>query len=112
MPWRLLIFLLIMTLVIFFAGFNINNEADISFGFYTIKDVPIFISLFISFLLGAFIMLPFTIFKKKPSKKKIEKEEKKEKKKAEEENKRQKKKSRNKKSDTSEVPLSEDTLKE
>ena len=99
MPWRLIVFLLIMTVVIFFAGFNINNEADISFGFYTLEGVPIFISLFIAFLLGAFIMLPFTIFKKKPSQKKIDKEEKKERKKTEEKAKKQNKKNRKSKKD-------------
>lgn len=59
-PWKLVIFLIILAFVVFFAGFNITNVSTISFGFYKIEDVPIFISLFVAFLLGAFVMLPFT----------------------------------------------------
>ncbi len=58
-PWKMIFFLIILAFVVFFAGFNITNVSDISFGFYTIKDVPIFISLFIAFIIGALIMIPF-----------------------------------------------------
>lgn len=59
-PWKLIIFLIILAFVVFFAGFNINNISSISFGFFKLEEVPIFLSLFIAFLLGAFVMLPFT----------------------------------------------------
>ena len=61
----MIFFLLVLAIVVFFAGFNITNVSDISFGFYTIVDVPIFISLFIAFLAGAVVMLPFVAKKKK-----------------------------------------------
>ena len=65
-------FLAVLALVVFFAGFNITNVSDISFGFYTITDVPIFISLFIAFLVGTIVMIPF-LAKKKTKKKAKEK---------------------------------------
>ena len=70
MPWRMAFFLIILALVVFFAGFNITNVSDISFGFYTIENVPIFISLFISFLVGTLVMIPFVAKSKVKSKKK------------------------------------------
>ena len=64
MPWRLIAFLIVLTLVVLFAGFNITNESDISFGFYTLTKVPVFLSLFIAFLLGTFLVLPFAVRKR------------------------------------------------
>ena len=64
-PWKMIFFLVILAFVVFFAGFNITNVSDISFGFYTIKDVPIFISLFIAFAAGVVVMLPFCLTKKR-----------------------------------------------
>lgn len=89
-PWKLIFFLIILTLVILFAGFNIRNTVDISLGFTIYEEVPIFIALFIAFLLGNFVMLPFALGKNRRTKKakeekarkKLEKEEQKEAKKA------------------------------
>lgn len=64
MPGRLIAFLVVLTLVVLFAGFNITNVSDISFGFYTLTKVPVFLSLFIAFLLGTFLMLPFAFRKR------------------------------------------------
>lgn len=60
-PWRLIFFLVVLTIVVLFAGFNLNNKADISFGFWSLTQVPIFLSLFIAFLVGCFVMLPFAV---------------------------------------------------
>jgi uncharacterized integral membrane protein len=73
MPWKLIAFILIIGLVVVFIGFNIENKSDISFGFAVIEDVPIFISLFTAFLLGAIVALPFTISKNRKSKSKLKK---------------------------------------
>ncbi len=72
-PWKMIFFLIILAFVVFFAGFNLTNVSDISFGFYKLVDVPIFISLFIAFIVGALVMLPFVIKsgKGKADKKKI-----------------------------------------
>ena len=64
-PWKMVFFLAILAIVVFFAGFNITNVSDISFGFYTVIDVPIFISLFIAFIAGALVMIPFVAGKNK-----------------------------------------------
>ncbi|MFW5801340.1 MAG: LapA family protein [Spirochaeta sp.] len=53
----------------FFIGYNLENTADISVVFYTFEDVPIFFSMFGSFLIGVIIMLPFVFGK--PLKKKL-----------------------------------------
>jgi uncharacterized integral membrane protein len=70
MPWRLILFLIVLALVVAFAGFNIQNTATISFGFYTLESVPIFLSLFASFFLGVLVMLPFTLGRRRRNRKK------------------------------------------
>ena len=65
MPWRLFLTLLLCTLLIVFVGLNLDNRASISFGFYTFNDVPVFVSMFISFVCGAVVMLPFTFGRRK-----------------------------------------------
>lgn len=81
MPWRLVLFLIVLGLFVAFAGLNAGHATDISFGFHTFESIPIFISLFAAFLLGALIVLPFTVFrrsKKKPKEPKLKKETRKE----------------------------------
>lgn len=63
MPWKLIFFLVLMGLVVFFAGFNLDNSSDVSFGFRTFEDVPIFLSLAIAFFGGAAVTLPFSFRK-------------------------------------------------
>lgn len=65
MPWRLIAFLVVLALVVAFVGFNIQNTASISFGFYTLEAVPVFLSLFAAFFLGVLVMLPFTLGKRR-----------------------------------------------
>lgn len=66
-PWKLIIFLIIFTIVVLFAGFNIgpeNRTRTISFIFTEVHDVPVFLSIFISFIAGAIIIIPFTLRKR------------------------------------------------
>jgi uncharacterized integral membrane protein len=65
MPWRLIVFVIILGFVVVFAGFNVNNVSDVSFGFRVAEDVPIFISLFFAFAVGVVIMLPFVVGRSK-----------------------------------------------
>lgn len=58
MPWKLIVFLIALGLVVAFAGFNLGHTSDISFGFYTFVEVPIFISVFVGFFVGCLITLP------------------------------------------------------
>ena len=50
--WRLIVFILICALFLIFIVFNQENKSDISFGFKTYKDIPVFITSFSSFLVG------------------------------------------------------------
>ena len=61
MPWKFVSVLVILGIILLFVAFNVNNTADISFGFYTAREVPIFLSLFIAFFLGFLITLPFAL---------------------------------------------------
>ena len=61
MPGKLVFFVLSLVILLLFAGFNIKNVSDISFGFYELKDVPIFISLLFSFILGIVFSIPLMI---------------------------------------------------
>jgi len=64
-------FIAILVLFLFFIGFNLGdaNKCDISFGFTTLKKVPVFFSAFASFVLGLLWAVPFTamILKRRPS---------------------------------------------
>ena len=69
MPWRLIVFILIFAVFLAFVTFNLDNRCDISFGFAEIKDVPVFLSVFISFAIGLLCAFPLLMFlknKKKP----------------------------------------------
>ncbi|MFP4330473.1 MAG: LapA family protein [Alkalispirochaetaceae bacterium] len=61
MPWKFVSVLVILAVVLLFVAFNINNTSNISFGVYTAEEVPIFLSLFISFFLGFLVTLPFAL---------------------------------------------------
>ncbi|MCL2186653.1 MAG: hypothetical protein FWB86_12505 [Treponema sp.] len=58
MPWRLIIFIVIFAIFLVFVTFNLNNKCDISFGFTKLSEVPVFITIFSSFVLGFFCALP------------------------------------------------------
>jgi uncharacterized integral membrane protein len=73
MPWRLIGFLTILTLFLIFAGFN-TQLVTINFGPLKIENIPMFVSLFFSFLAGAFIAVPFSLLSS--AKKRKQKEEK------------------------------------
>lgn len=83
MPWRMIRFLLIMSVVILFIGLNSGNRSDISFWFGNkadFHDVPIFVSLFGAYVLGAISVIPFALnrsiskLKKRKKKEKLKKE--------------------------------------
>ena len=95
MPWKMILVIAVIFVVAVFAGFNLN-QTTISVGFYVFENVPVFLALIIAFILGALVMLPFTL-KMKVSKKqeeKILKKKAKEEEKLEKEDKKAKKKSR------------------
>jgi len=58
MPWRIIVFIAIFAVFMVFVVYNLENKCDISFGFATLKDVPIFITIFVSFVFGLFCGIP------------------------------------------------------
>ncbi|MDR1858759.1 MAG: hypothetical protein LBQ69_04745 [Treponema sp.] len=64
MPWRLIQFIVIFVLFFFFIMFNLQNKCDISFGFTAIKDLPVFVTAFSSFIIGLLCALPLAIGRK------------------------------------------------
>lgn len=63
MPWKFLVFLVFLAIVILFAGINVANSSDINLGFYSFEDVPIFVALGSAYMLGALSILPFALTK-------------------------------------------------
>ena len=61
MPLRLIGFIIIFGVFLIFVVFNMGNKCDINFGFTSFKDVPIFLSVFSSFILGMLCSLPFML---------------------------------------------------
>ncbi len=72
MPWKLVGFIVCLILGTCFAGFNLENSCNISFGFKTFQNVPIFFSLIVAFAIGVIVTLPFTVIRKKSAKEKKE----------------------------------------
>ena len=66
--WRLIVFILIFALFLVFIVFNLDNKCDVSFGFKTIKEIPVFLTVFSSFVLGMLFAVPFVRGRKKHSK--------------------------------------------
>jgi len=81
-------FLLIISIVILFIGLNAGNSSDISFWFSDkakFQNVPIYVSLFGAYILGAISVIPFALnstinkYKKRRLNNKLDKKLKKEK---------------------------------
>lgn len=70
MPWRLIGFILLFGIFLFFIAFNLDNRCDINFGFQKIEGVPVFLTAFSSFVLGMFCAIPFVFsFRRKKKEK-------------------------------------------
>jgi len=65
MPWRLIIFIVIFAIFLVFISFNLENKCDINFGFGKLTEVPVFITIFTSFVIGLFCALPLIMHIKK-----------------------------------------------
>ncbi len=64
MPWKLLAFIIVMSLVLVFIGFNLENRCDVSVAFHTFTDVPVVITILASFLLGLLMAFPLSFVRK------------------------------------------------
>ena len=76
MPWRLIVIIIIFAVLLGFIGLNLTNTCDISLGFKVFKGVPVYLTVFASFMLGMVTSLPFFIFGSLKKKLKKEKQSK------------------------------------
>ena len=67
---RLIIFILFFAVFLCFIVLNLNNKSDVSLGFTSFNDVPVFLSALFSFTLGLIFSVPlaFSFSKKKKPK--------------------------------------------
>jgi uncharacterized integral membrane protein len=68
MPWRLIGFIVLFVVFLVFIGFNLENRCDISFGFYKLSQVPVYLTAFSTFVLGMLWAVPYIVslrFKRK-----------------------------------------------
>jgi uncharacterized integral membrane protein len=54
-------FIVIFAVFLVFIGFNLGNSCNISFGFRVFNDVPVFITIFGSFVVGMICAIPFIL---------------------------------------------------
>ena len=68
MPWRMLLFLVVLALVVVLLAANLENRASFSFVLrgLQLEQVPVFLALLVAFIAGALTMLPFTIGRRHP----------------------------------------------
>ncbi|MDE6350713.1 MAG: hypothetical protein K2K67_06900 [Treponemataceae bacterium] len=62
MPVKLLGTVALLIIVTIFCGFNLDDEfrCDINLLFHTFRDVPVFLTVLISFFAGVLLMMPFS----------------------------------------------------
>jgi hypothetical protein len=65
---RIIVFIFIFVFFLAFIVLNLENKCDVSLGFTTIKNFPIFLSVLFSFVLGMFVTVPMILFSKKKPK--------------------------------------------
>ena len=56
---RLLVFIFIFAIFLVFMVFNLGNKSNVSLGFTVFEEIPIFLTAFLSFVLGLLFSLPF-----------------------------------------------------
>ncbi len=66
MPWKLILFLICLVATTFFIGFNLENSCNIHVGFKTYENVPVYLTVLISFVFGAVIAFLFSLGMKFP----------------------------------------------
>lgn len=61
MPWRLIQFIAIFAVFLLFIVFNMDNRSDVSLGFRTFANIPVFVTAFFAFIAGMALSLPFVV---------------------------------------------------
>jgi len=67
-PWRLLVFILIVAVLMVFIGFNLDNRCDISIVFITFQSVPVVITILATYVLGLLSAFFLTVTRRVKSK--------------------------------------------
>lgn len=62
MVMRLISTIIVLVVIAFFAGFNLENKCDVNLLFYTFKNTPVFFTIIFSFVAGIIFTLPFAFF--------------------------------------------------
>jgi len=67
MPWRLILLIFVFVVFMIFMSFNLDDRyrSDINFGFKQAENIPVFLTVFVSFTLGLISSLPLLIKQKK-----------------------------------------------
>ena len=76
MPWRLITCIVVFGIFLAFIMFNLDNRCDINFFGAKLENVPVFITIFASFILGFSCALPVIHHIKRKKKEPHEKENK------------------------------------
>jgi len=74
MPWRLIIMILVVAVFLVFVTFNLENKCEINFFGAKIPDVPIFITIFTSFVFGLLCSIPLVVLIMRKQKRNTRKE--------------------------------------
>lgn len=61
MPWKLIIAIICIAILMTLIGFNWSFTSDISFGFKTFENVPVILTIGISFLAGTLFAIPYAV---------------------------------------------------
>jgi uncharacterized integral membrane protein len=61
MLWRFIALIVVFAMLLTFITFNRSYQCNISFGFTEFKDVPVFLTIFISFALGLLCAFPLAL---------------------------------------------------
>lgn len=65
---KLITTIICLILLAFFAGFNLDNKCDVNLLFHTFKNVPVFFTIIVSFVVGIIFTIPFAFFHRKQNK--------------------------------------------
>ena len=58
---RLIAFFLVFAIFLAFITFNLENKCDISLGFVSFEEIPVFLTALISFVIGTFFSVPLVL---------------------------------------------------
>jgi len=65
MPWRLILFIAVFAIFLAFVTLNLDNRCNVNFGFAKFEEVPIFLTVFITFSMGLLCGMPLALHLKR-----------------------------------------------